>query len=262
VRLVKNLANALARELSACVENVIYLNRIDSTHQLALRIMDQMEAQDLELVPTVVIAGQQSHGRGRGDRRWESPAGGLYVNWARSGLAPETLHRLPMLAAAAAHRAIAATGVAEAGIKWPNDIVVNGRKLAGILIHGRSGARVWATVGLGVNIGLSCEVNHHLEPRAVALADLVRPVPFEEWYVEITGDFITSLTEFLGNSDAAHDLWSRKLIHEVGEALSVRLGDGTTVTGTYLGLTAEGFLRLRTDAAERRITTGDIFEAE
>jgi BirA family biotin operon repressor/biotin-[acetyl-CoA-carboxylase] ligase len=257
---VKNLVDSLARNLPDAVENAVYLDHVDSTHALSLRIMDQMHGQGLELGPTVIIAGQQTFGRGRGDRRWESPAGGLYLSWARSGLDHDSITALPMLAAAAAHRAITESGVAEAGIKWPNDIVVDGRKLAGILIHVRGADGGWATVGLGVNLTTSPEVNHPTAAAATAMVELVEGAQFERWRVEITTEFIASLTRFLADPGPGLDLWRRRLIHRPGETLSVRLGGGQTLTGTYQGLTDQGFLRLGTNGAERIVTSGDIFE--
>jgi BirA family biotin operon repressor/biotin-[acetyl-CoA-carboxylase] ligase len=257
---VKNLVDSLARNFSDAVENVVYLDHVDSTHALSLRIMDQMDGQGLELGPTVVIAGQQTLGRGRGDRRWQSPAGGLYLSWVRSGVARDTITQLPMLAAAAAHRAITENGVADAGIKWPNDIVAHGKKLAGILIHVRGGERGWATVGLGVNLQTAPELSQPTVTAATAMAELVESSPYERWCLEITTEFIASLTRFLVDSGPALDLWRRWLIHRPGERLTVRLGGGKIATGTYHGLTAEGFLRLGTDGAERIITSGDVFE--
>jgi BirA family biotin operon repressor/biotin-[acetyl-CoA-carboxylase] ligase len=257
---VKNLVDSLARNLQEAVENVVYLDHVDSTHALSLRIMDHMDGQGLELGPTVIIAGQQTLGRGRVDRRWESPAGGLYLSWARSGLARDTITALPMLAAAAALRAITENGVAGAGIKWPNDIVVDGKKLAGILIHVRGGEGGWATVGLGINLRAAPDVSHTTAAAATAMADLVESTPFERWCVEITTAFIASLTRFLADPGPALDLWRRRLIHRAGEPLSVRLGGGKTLTGTYQGLTEEGFLRLGINGAERTITSGDIIE--
>jgi hypothetical protein len=175
---VRHLVDSLARNFQEAVENIVYLDHVDSTHALSLRIMDQMDGQGLELGPTVIIAGQQTLGRGRGDRRWESPAGGLYLSWARSGLARDTITALPMLAAAAALRAITENGVAEAGIKWPNDIVVDGKKLAGILIHVRGGEGGWATVGLGINLRTAPDVSRTAAAATTAMADLVESAPW------------------------------------------------------------------------------------
>jgi BirA family biotin operon repressor/biotin-[acetyl-CoA-carboxylase] ligase len=257
---VRDVVDSLTRTFPDAVENAVYLDRVDSTHALSLRLMEQMDDQGLGLGPTVIIAAQQTLGRGRGDRRWQSPEGGLYLSWTRSGFPKDTIRKLPMLAAAAAHHAVSVNGVANAGIKWPNDIVVDRKKLAGILIHVRSAERGWVTVGLGVNLETAPELSHTTVTGATAMAHLVEPVPFERWCVGIAGEFVSSLTRVFADTDRALDLWRSQLIHRPGERLSVRLGGGETATGRFRGLTAEGFLRLGTNGSERIITSGDIFE--
>ena len=243
------------------VENAVYLDQVDSTHALALRLMEQMEEQGLPLRSTVIIAGRQTLGRGRCDRNWESPPGGLYLNWLRSGVPGHSISRLPMLAAAAAHRAISERGVRGAGIKWPNDIVVKTKKLAGILIHARDAENGWVTVGLGVNLEKVPGASGTTMANTTAMAELVRPAPFEQWSLEITSAFLTSLTRFLDDPEPGIEQWRRGLIHRPGESLSVRLNDGKSISGTYRGLTTEGFLRLEVNGSERVITSGDVVEA-
>lgn len=258
---VTDLVDSLARALSDAVENVVYLDRIDSTHAASLRIMDQIDQQGAELAPTVLIGRRQTMGRGRGDRDWISPVGGLYLSWVRSGIDRGIVNRLPILAAAAAYGAIEDAGVTRAGIKWPNDIVVDGRKLAGLLIHVRSAERGWVTVGLGVNLEATHELDQPMAVAATALSALVEPLPYERWCVDISTSFILSFTRFLADPDPAIDVWRHHLIHRPGERLTVRLSGGKTVDGEYQGLTDEGFLRLATDGAERIITSGDVFES-
>jgi len=83
---LKSLVNEIAVALSEYAENLIVLDEMDSTHSLSLRLMEQMEDEGLGLATTVFVARRQSHGRGRGERRWSSPEGGLYLSWIRSGL--------------------------------------------------------------------------------------------------------------------------------------------------------------------------------
>ena len=73
---MKALAEQLASTLEQVVDNVIYFDEVDSTHAVALRLIDQVDVEGLCLRPTVVLAGAQSRGTGRGDRRWVSPRGG------------------------------------------------------------------------------------------------------------------------------------------------------------------------------------------
>ena len=257
---MRELADTLTRDFPDAVENAVYVDRVDSTHALSLRIMEQMDELGFALGPTVIVAAQQTLGRGRNDRCWQSPAGGLYLSWTRSGVSDDIIGRLPMLAAAAAHNAISAGGVPHARIKWPNDVVVDGKKLAGLLIQVRRAATGWVTVGFGVNLETAPELEDTAVTGAIALAELVEPGPLELRSVAIAGEFVASLTRYFADPGPALELWRRRLVHRPGERMTVRLGDGETATGTYRGLTAEGFLRLGTDGDERIITSGDIFE--
>lgn len=103
-----------------------------------------------------VFAEAQTRGRGRRERCWHSPAGGniyLSLGWVLGDLgAPPTT--LPLAVAVCACRALAEAGLQGHGIKWPNDILVDGRKLAGILVETRSTGLgpMEAIIGIGVNV--------------------------------------------------------------------------------------------------------------
>jgi biotin-(acetyl-CoA carboxylase) ligase len=88
------------------VENLVFFDVTDSTHALARQIIAEMDDESQKLGATLILADRQDKGEGRGGRSWESPTGGLYMSWLRSGIKAETIAQLPMLAAAAAHHAI------------------------------------------------------------------------------------------------------------------------------------------------------------
>ncbi len=256
---MREAVDRLATALEHCVDNIAYLDVVDSTHSMCQRLIDQMDDENFRLEGTVVLASRQSGGIGRTHRRWVSPPGGLYVNWLRCGLPRETIGQLPMLAAAAAHAAITGLGVGGAAIKWPNDIVVGGEKLAGILVYARHGALSWATVGLGVNLSAVPEVsNADLQPTAVV--EHIPPAPLQEWCMSIVQSFVPALSASLDDAAPALAAWRRHLVHRPGDTLNVRLASGTRVTGTFIGLTKEGFLRLQQRDRELTISTGDVVE--
>lgn len=103
---------------------------------------------------TLVVAARQSGGRGRFDRTWDSPAGGSYVSAVlRPSVSPAAIAPLSLVVALGAVRALRAIGV-PAGLKWPNDLELDGRKLAGVLLEMAAEAdRVeWLVAGIGVNV--------------------------------------------------------------------------------------------------------------
>lgn len=106
---------------------------------------------------TVVVARTQTAGRGRQERRWESPPGGLWMSLVlRPPVSPAALPGLTLVMAAAVARALQATCGLDATVRWPNDVYVGDRKIAGLLSEARcSGDTVEACcIGLGLNVNV------------------------------------------------------------------------------------------------------------
>jgi BirA family biotin operon repressor/biotin-[acetyl-CoA-carboxylase] ligase len=243
------------------VENVVILESVDSTHSVALRLMDQMDAEELSLRPTLVLSERQLGGLGRGRHRWISPRGGLYLSWMSADVSGDLVPRMPMLAAVAAHRSVTAVGVTGAVIKWPNDILVDDRKLAGILIHARGVETPWVTVGLGVNlvpVGEAVEDPIH-PPTSMAEAGVSDAA--DALAIATTVEFLGSLTASIADPDDAIRRWRDTLDHSIGDSISVRVSSGQVRSGTFAGLTDEGFLRLEQAGTEVVITGGDVVES-
>jgi BirA family biotin operon repressor/biotin-[acetyl-CoA-carboxylase] ligase len=119
----------------------VHLRRTDSTNQRARELAAAGAPHG-----TLVTAGEQSAGRGRQGRAWTAPAG-------RALLCSLVVRDPPALLPLAAGAAVAEVVGAEARIKWPNDVLLVGRKVAGILVEGRP-QEGWAVVGIGVNVGV------------------------------------------------------------------------------------------------------------
>jgi BirA family biotin operon repressor/biotin-[acetyl-CoA-carboxylase] ligase len=111
---------------------------------------------------TLVTAGEQTAGRGRQGRRWTAPAG-------RALLMSLVLRQAPPLLPIAAAVAVAEIAGPQARVKWPNDVLVEGRKVAGILVEGRPQAGWWV-LGIGINVALSAhDLPEDLRDRAGGL---------------------------------------------------------------------------------------------
>jgi BirA family biotin operon repressor/biotin-[acetyl-CoA-carboxylase] ligase len=246
--------------LRPLVTNVIAFSVIDSTHACALRLIAQADEEEVELHPTVVVAQRQLAGTGRGARRWESPGGGLYLSWVAGDLGTEQVAQLPMLAASAAHGALVGVGVEGLGIKWPNDLLVGSRKLAGILVQARHGERTFATVGLGVNLDTCPEIEPDATHQPVAVAQLLEAPDLQRIAESIAVAFVAALHDGLEDPAMALARWRETLVHRPGDVLSVRVASGDEHRGTFVGLTDEGFLRLDTGNGEIVISGGDVVE--
>jgi len=132
-------------------QDIVYFQETDSTNHRAKSLADRGAPEG-----TVVIAESQSEGRGRRGRTWFSPAGeGIYVSVIlRPALSPNEASRLTLLAAVAAAETLLHLTSLNVRIKWPNDIMVRGKKLAGILtqVSTEMDAVDYIVVGLGINV--------------------------------------------------------------------------------------------------------------
>lgn len=240
----------------------MWFDSVDSTHAVALRLMEQVDKEDLTLRPTLFVAATQSSGVGRGQREWVSPPGGLYLNWVAAGFSDEVVSYLPMLSAAATLLVLTEIGVGSATIKWPNDILVNGHKLAGLLVHARRSETALVTVGLGVNLRPVGPMSPEAIHQPTSLDEILGEDTSLETVVTVVRGFIRRLVGFLEDPAPALALWREKLGHRDGDPLKVRLATGEELTGLFAGLTADGFLRLQQDDGVRVVTGGDIVEGD
>lgn len=253
--------DTLNKRLEDHVENLVLFDVTDSTHALARKIIAEMDDENQNLGATLILADRQEKGEGRGGRSWESPAGGLYMSWLRSGITAETIARLPILTAVAAHHALTQVGVADVRFKWPNDILVEGRKIAGILVFARHGETSWVTVGLGVNLETVPVIDNNGALQPTAIAEHVKEGDPAVWRQEIVCAFIGELDRLMSDPAPAVDRWRALLTQQPGDRVEVRLASGAEVAGVLVDLTEEGFLKIRCDDSVRVITGGDVIES-
>ncbi len=255
-----NGARRLVAAARPAFENVLVLHHIDSTHACALRLIEQAENEEIVLPTTLVIAGSQDQGHGRADRTWISPPGGLYLSVIVAGLESQIISRLPMVAAAAAHEAVSRLGVEDLVIKWPNDLLVDDRKLAGLLVHARHGTTTWVTIGIGINLDHAPVLESSDPTNAISVADLVPEGDFWSWAETIVAALGEGLRVGMTDTEAHITRWREYLRHRPGDTMVVRRGDGSRIRGLFSGLNDDGHLRLDVDGEEQIISTGDVIE--
>ena len=135
--------------------NIISLGTVDSTNTLATELCEKNAPHG-----TVVIADRQTKGRGRLGRTWVSTAGNLHMSIAlRPAMASSDGTLLTMIASVACARALIEKTGLPVGIKWPNDLMVSGKKLGGVLTEVKSmGNRIiFAVMGIGINVNSDME---------------------------------------------------------------------------------------------------------
>ena len=145
-------ANSLMRSPDArrFATAVFHFPSLESTNDKALELLEEGKPEG-----TLVVADEQTRGRGRRERRWESPPHlGIYASLIlRPKLPPGQLTLVSLAMGVGACKALRQVGLSGAGVKWPNDLLVEGRKLGGILCEARGeGGREGVVVGLGLNV--------------------------------------------------------------------------------------------------------------
>ena len=210
-----------------------------------------------------ITARRQLGGRGRRGRSWVSEPGNLYSSLLLIDAAPQTaLASLPLVVALALHRAISAE-MPFAGdrirIKWPNDILVDGRKVSGILIEaeGLPDGRNAVVIGCGVNI--AHKPDNPLYP-ATSLSEAGASTSPDALFARLLVELAHALDVWQGGEglDQIVSSW-KALVHGIGLAITVNLPD-RSLSGIFAGIERDGLLALRLDTGETlRIASGDVF---
>jgi len=234
------------------------LDVVDSTSAHARRLIESGKFGDL---PRVFFASEQTAGVGRFGRVWASPVGGLWMTlvWPVTVSAPAVLDGLGLRAGLAmlhgVDHILAAHGHdsddKNVRIKWPNDIFIAGRKVAGALCETITvGPTMFILTGVGVNGNFPVgALPEELRRSATTLMD--------EIGVRVNLErLLDDLIVRLGEAMTTHGITAGALaeiderLFGAGEPATVTLPDRTTMTGTLLGLTSDGRLRLGTDDGE------------
>ena len=208
----------------------------------------------------VVIAERQTRGRGREGRVWASPAGGLWMSLIVH-IAADKAGRLGMGLAVAAAEAVSAETGCEVGLKWPNDLLLDGRKVGGVLgqTEGAFGGVATAVVSLGLN------VNFSVDDLAQELKDIVgtlRDKTGESWSLaRLIADVLARFEDMwpaLAGEDGRRvmDGWRRRDVL-LGKEVSLDV-TGDVLRGRAAGIDERGALVIVTDGIEQTVSAGEV----
>ncbi|MDX6324752.1 MAG: BirA family transcriptional regulator [Nocardioidaceae bacterium] len=207
----------------------------------------------------VVVAEHQTAGRGRLDRSWETPANAAltFSVLVRAEVLPERWPWLPLLTGVAVSAGVEAVGGPACVLKWPNDVLHDGRKLAGILaerIQTPSGSA--GVVGLGLNVSQSQEelpvptagslatTGHHAVDRTDLLLGILRELE-------------RRLTQWSRGDDRVAGEYLQRM-DTLGRRVRVLLPGGDSVEGLAVGVSHHGALELETVQGRRTVSAGDV----
>jgi BirA family transcriptional regulator, biotin operon repressor / biotin---[acetyl-CoA-carboxylase] ligase len=209
-----------------------------------------------------LIAERQTGGRGRRGKTWTSPlAAHLYLSLSRQfsgGLA--RLGGLSLVAGVATAEALQESGYADVRLKWPNDLVVEGRKLGGLLVEGggEHAGPVRAVIGLGLNVRMPEAMAATLDQPWTDLSRLMDPAPSRN---AVAARLLTHLLPALDQFDAEGlaPFLARYARFDalMGREVVVHLA-GESQTGIATGIAEDGALRVRADGEERVFHAGEV----
>jgi BirA family biotin operon repressor/biotin-[acetyl-CoA-carboxylase] ligase len=254
----------MADDLLARISDTVIGSRILVFQQTG-STNDVVARQGADGVPEglVVFAESQTAGRGRQGRTWQSPSGkGLWFSvLLRPSYGTVAAGRLTVAASVAVAGALGRVGGVDARIKWPNDITVRGRKMAGILteLHQPVGKPMFAVLGIGIDVNCAA-ADFPLELRETATSLSIETGTMHdraglatEVLRELDGWYRQSAVDF----DAVIARWA-ELSTTLGRHLSVRVGSAT-VEGFAQALDSDGALLVRHDNGRvERIVSGDV----
>jgi BirA family biotin operon repressor/biotin-[acetyl-CoA-carboxylase] ligase len=210
---------------------------------------------------TVVLAKTQKKGRGRFDRIWQSPEGGVYLSMILKPKTPiEKTSLLPFVAALAVAQTINSYGL-HATIKWPNDVLVQGKKIAGILLESETEGQTvsYVVVGIGINLNIDLStLPSEIQAQSTAMIKEIGE----------TIEYYQFLTTFFTQFDHYYQLFSTNQYEQIVKewknhsdtlGKQVRILTSTeTLQGTAADIDSSGFLILKKKNGEtKKITSGD-----
>ncbi len=203
------------------------------------------------------IAGRQEAGRGRTGRSWLSPEGGLATTIVLRPPA-NALHLLPAIASVAVYNAIGRMGV-KASIKWPNDVLVSGKKVCGILIENgfNAGNLVYSIVGIGINVNFETTKFPEIADIATSLSvELRKEVSIPQVALNLYSE-LEKLYDRISEPDFIMGEWTRHM-GTIGKRVSVNTGSGM-LEGIAESVNPGGNLVLRLDdGSMREVVAGDV----
>ncbi|QJA05643.1 biotin--[acetyl-CoA-carboxylase] ligase [Thermosulfurimonas marina] len=227
------------------MSKIFWYEVLESTQEEARRLAEAGEK-------GVVVARRQTAGRGRRGRPWLSPEGGLYATFILPGeelaFPPELL---PLAAGVAVVKALKALYGISLGLKWPNDVLYQGRKLCGLLVESlfREGHPVCFLVGVGINLNRPVPE----APQAVSLGEILgREVPLEE----VLSGLMAAFKE-VGHLKPEEVLSSWRAFSEtLGRRVRILHPEGS-LEGIALEVSPYGNLILKTEEGLREVAFGD-----
>ena len=242
-------------------KRIYYFEEIDSTQNFAQQI-----ASDKKENGTIIIAEKQTTGRGRLNRKWTSPKGGMWFSLIihpKFDVSSSTL--IPILSAVALSKSIKTVLGIKTEVKWPNDITMNGKKVAGMLVDASFQANNidYLILGIGINFDIDAkklEKRLSKTPNFYGVNSLRRKddkTPPKVLLKEFLLQFEKNLSQLdNGKKSKIVKEWTRRAIG-IGKKMTINTSNGK-ISGISQGIDNDGALKIKTKRETKRIFVGDV----
>ncbi len=230
-----------------------WFEQVTSTNEVARQLADAGAPEG-----TAVVARTQTEGRGRLGRRWVSPPGGLWLSVVLRPLAaPHEVPRLGLAVGLACSRAVERSCGVQVGLRWPNDLVVHGRKVGGVLVESGPELR-WVVVGIGINANVAQDL---LPEGATSLQETTgAPVDRGQLLQALLAELELCYELFRGGDWATLLDWWRSRSTTLGRRVRVHVSSGV-YEGVAEDVDEDGALVVRLpDGRRKRVVAGEVGE--
>jgi BirA family biotin operon repressor/biotin-[acetyl-CoA-carboxylase] ligase len=239
--------------------SITYFDKAGSTNGEAKKIAEKETADG-----SVIIAGEQTSGRGRLGRRWFSPRGGVWISVVLRPPSNRPPQKITLLSGLSIAQTLRELFKIDAVLKWPNDVLVRNRKISGVLTEGSfMGDRLlFVLVGIGINANISLDTFPiELRNESTSLKALLRRnVSLDRLICRVLTMMEHNYDLFVKGQDDRLWLEYEKLCATIGSEVRVESGKGEVNEGLATGISREGGLIIKTkNGSELTILSGDCF---
>ncbi|MFL1527897.1 bifunctional biotin--[acetyl-CoA-carboxylase] ligase/biotin operon repressor BirA [Pseudomonas sp. O230] len=246
---------AIAEQAPSCNWPILISDSIDSTNAEALRAIERGQ-----VAPFLVLAERQTSGRGRRGRKWASPfAENIYYSLVlRIDGGMRQLEGLSLVVGLAVMQTLRALGVSDAGLKWPNDILVGQKKLAGILLELVGDPADVCHVVLGIGINVNMHMTDEIDQQWTSLRlESGRTFDRNQLVAQLGQMLQVYLSRHqVDGFSAIQEEWERNHLWQ-GRAVSLIAGVNH-IDGEVLGVDSQGALRLKVGGVEKVFSGGEL----
>jgi len=225
-------------------------------HHFQTLVSTQVEARDRHYsAGDVIMADTQTTGYGRRGRTWQSPPGNLYCTMVEDWTGYQQLSWLPYAVGLGLYDAIhdLLPATKQLRLKWPNDLLINGAKLSGILLEVEDDRLL---IGIGMNVCLLPETDQVVTTLNDHVGTEVKPQQILEKFLPRFQFWCDKAVQ--QGFPALRDIWLSRAAF-LGQEITARLANGDVLTGIFKDLNEQGALVLQTERAHHTITTADIY---